>query len=814
MKKNKILLSKLKVILLSLLFIFLFFESFLNIFSFINVSNRKTTNEKTRPDVVCFGDSFVYGLGVDRGDDYPSILNEMIDAKKVENHGEPGINSSAVLGKIRKVIEDDPPELITVQIGINNFWNKSVSATKRKDIHLLNDLLKIKTFRFLYIVYNSIQKKFQKYFIPKDYVKKIYPKDIKVNKHGNILLRLYDKKIDGIKDKDFITSLKNNDRLSPKEKQIIDLWLDSIKNRSNLIRDDLGFKSVLYDLVLIDNRIRNNMFKEALEISLKRDDDISMFLYRGFLYYYLGYESLGEKWIDLAGKYDEDKRFSRYFNEMETLVFKEKHLKGSETKDSKIMFDLLESSKLLNRIKYPNNNETLKYMGGDIYLNFYRLNCLILKMKNHSKISRDLFEGYLFSLYLQSDIDALYKFYSIGNPWLFVPFYKNELERINQKILSEIKEYSALYPELKKYLYFYALKLIQNNKESDFKNVLDIYISLTELFPDDLELYNKILSEYLNLSGRNKKYSKKLYNILKDNINKSNKDSKVNIFLRCSILFIDVLDERPSSASELERISSKAISLFDDEIFYIFKSTALKKMIFTRVKVDIEHALDFHKKAIKRYPSFDLYANLGIIYRYLFIDSEKKEYLKQSSYYLEKAFNLQKDDGILNLIVLNLGLLGEKEKIERILRDHSSLMARYDVNSILSRSKGKTMKPKIFEPEKIEDDIQKKDIDMSLYSDLKAINELCKEKKVKVIFLNYLQAKIPEMRLLKKEDDSVNFLDIYKIFGTENKDKKYDFKNIFLADGHLTGFGNEYVAEKLFTFIIQKEMVNTKVSVH
>src|SRR5437870_1938288 len=76
---------------------------------------------------VCLGDSNTYGLWVGRESAYPKLLEQRWNAAgserlQVANLGYPGNNSSRLRNRIREVLREYRPELVTIMIGANDLW--------------------------------------------------------------------------------------------------------------------------------------------------------------------------------------------------------------------------------------------------------------------------------------------------------------------------------------------------------------------------------------------------------------------------------------------------------------------------------------------------------------------------------------------------------------------------------------------------------------------------------------------------------------------------------------------------------------------
>ncbi|MDD2715464.1 MAG: tetratricopeptide repeat protein [Candidatus Wallbacteria bacterium] len=79
--------------------------------------------------ILCLGDSYTYGLGVKKGEDYPSLLQEYLREKdrtakyRVINGGLGGINSRVLLNNLPKNLVLYKPDIVAVQVGGQNRMN-------------------------------------------------------------------------------------------------------------------------------------------------------------------------------------------------------------------------------------------------------------------------------------------------------------------------------------------------------------------------------------------------------------------------------------------------------------------------------------------------------------------------------------------------------------------------------------------------------------------------------------------------------------------------------------------------------------------
>lgn len=80
--------------------------------------------------ILCLGDSYTFGIGVDYQDSYPRHLENILDENppkirrfKVYNLGIPGSNSSQLANNLQCNIDKYNPDLLIVMTGRNDLWN-------------------------------------------------------------------------------------------------------------------------------------------------------------------------------------------------------------------------------------------------------------------------------------------------------------------------------------------------------------------------------------------------------------------------------------------------------------------------------------------------------------------------------------------------------------------------------------------------------------------------------------------------------------------------------------------------------------------
>jgi lysophospholipase L1-like esterase len=143
-------------------------------FFFIQRIEGFHTPKKTGYNILCVGVSSTYGLGAsDLGKfSYPmqlqSILEEKFPEKKfnVINAGIPGLNSSQLLNRLRKILSENKPHVMIIMIGINDTWNLEESNilkfyeegfVDKATLHFALLLNRIRLYQFLKLVFISAE---------------------------------------------------------------------------------------------------------------------------------------------------------------------------------------------------------------------------------------------------------------------------------------------------------------------------------------------------------------------------------------------------------------------------------------------------------------------------------------------------------------------------------------------------------------------------------------------------------------------------------------------------------------------------------
>lgn len=165
-----------KALFVYIIICFLFLELTLQATGFLLQLKIKKQNLNYGGDfnILCFGDSFTYGLGAPREDSYPRQLERILNNTypqrhiKVINLGIPGYNSSQCLRYLKEKFDFYNPKIVLVMSGMNNCWSFAESSyfkiKQAKRSNLLNFrakfidalLCKLKTYKLIKIAFVNI----------------------------------------------------------------------------------------------------------------------------------------------------------------------------------------------------------------------------------------------------------------------------------------------------------------------------------------------------------------------------------------------------------------------------------------------------------------------------------------------------------------------------------------------------------------------------------------------------------------------------------------------------------------------------------
>jgi len=101
--------------------------------------------------ILAIGDSHTYGLGVEKYETYPSIVEGLLNrysenGYKVINLAQAGINSAKIKKSMQRYIDLYKPDLVLLMIGVNNGWNMDGVNFESMQAHRLSTMLR----NFLY----------------------------------------------------------------------------------------------------------------------------------------------------------------------------------------------------------------------------------------------------------------------------------------------------------------------------------------------------------------------------------------------------------------------------------------------------------------------------------------------------------------------------------------------------------------------------------------------------------------------------------------------------------------------------------------
>jgi len=133
------------------------------------------------PVILCLGNSFTYGAGVAKEHSYPSRLQEFFDRYDKEknitviNKGVCVANTAEILNKLNENINSTHPQIIVLQTGSPNLWNRYgygeyLKRVKKNEAHLekilsnLNDLFyKSRLYKLITILLFNVKKELDNY---------------------------------------------------------------------------------------------------------------------------------------------------------------------------------------------------------------------------------------------------------------------------------------------------------------------------------------------------------------------------------------------------------------------------------------------------------------------------------------------------------------------------------------------------------------------------------------------------------------------------------------------------------------------------
>ena len=124
--------AKIKVICVALCF---------SLLSMAGCARREIKNADSKgTNIICFGDSLTFGYGVNPGQDYPTVLAQLL-RKAVINAGVDGDTTRTALQRIRSDVLDKNPRLVVIEFGGNDFLKKVPKEETISNLKKMVDLV-------------------------------------------------------------------------------------------------------------------------------------------------------------------------------------------------------------------------------------------------------------------------------------------------------------------------------------------------------------------------------------------------------------------------------------------------------------------------------------------------------------------------------------------------------------------------------------------------------------------------------------------------------------------------------------------------
>lgn len=173
--KRKLIRNKICISIFSFIFFLILLEIILRIMGYIYFSKQVSSDgifsrfkkEKGMYNILCLGDSFTFGGGVDAKDTYPSQLQRILDSNyahksiKVINGGYCEINSAQVLQRLPKNIRYYNPDAVILLVGASSRFN-FIGFNKEKTIYskLKDAIYNLRVYKMLKIVILNLKVRF------------------------------------------------------------------------------------------------------------------------------------------------------------------------------------------------------------------------------------------------------------------------------------------------------------------------------------------------------------------------------------------------------------------------------------------------------------------------------------------------------------------------------------------------------------------------------------------------------------------------------------------------------------------------------
>jgi len=98
----------------------------------------KNINSKGK-EIICFGDSITLGYGVEKGEDYPSLLAKKVSLPVI-NSGVDGDSTVDGMLRLKREVLDRDPMLVLIEFGGNDFLKKVPKETTLENLLKMIDM--------------------------------------------------------------------------------------------------------------------------------------------------------------------------------------------------------------------------------------------------------------------------------------------------------------------------------------------------------------------------------------------------------------------------------------------------------------------------------------------------------------------------------------------------------------------------------------------------------------------------------------------------------------------------------------------------
>ncbi len=105
-------------------------------YRFFSSSPPVTNSNPTGETIICFGDSLTYGIGAEKGMDYPSQLSRMI-SREIINAGIPGDTTRDALNRLEEDVLSNDPRIVLITLGGNDLKNRVPRETAFQNLKII-----------------------------------------------------------------------------------------------------------------------------------------------------------------------------------------------------------------------------------------------------------------------------------------------------------------------------------------------------------------------------------------------------------------------------------------------------------------------------------------------------------------------------------------------------------------------------------------------------------------------------------------------------------------------------------------------------